>query len=173
MTEREDQPNGQAVGVGRAQPSHLLVEIEHEIRTLMSQLSMSRSTVRQLESEQHESMRKILLDLLEIIDAFERVFRSVRAKEAQVTPQMKIWVGNFRTVEKLLEKILIEQGVAKMENLDQTFDPHWHRVSELVSDPSKAEGTIADEVRSGYVWRGQVLRKAEVTVVGSPEQQSE
>ena len=146
-----------------------LAEIEDEVRNIMSQLSASRSRTRQLESEHHEATRRLLLDLLEILDAFERVFRTIQAKQDQITPQMKIWVGNFKTVEKLLGKCLTEHGIARMENLDQTFDPQWHRVSEVVVDSAKNEGTIVEEVRAGYIWRGQVLRKAEVNVVGPAE----
>ncbi|OGO07221.1 MAG: nucleotide exchange factor GrpE, partial [Chloroflexi bacterium RBG_13_60_13] len=89
-------------------------------------------------------------------------------KEDQVTPQMRIWIGNFRTVRRLLDKVLIEQGITKIESLDRQFDPSWHRAAEVVADPSRPEGTIVEETTTGYLWRGEVLRKAEVVVVGNP-----
>jgi molecular chaperone GrpE (heat shock protein) len=155
---------------GATQPNGPLSAIEQDIRGLMVQLSEARSALRQNETQHTESIKKMFLDLIEVLDAFERVFRNIGAKESQVTPQMKIWIGNFRTVRRLLEKPLADQGVVKIENLDQGFDPHWHRVSEVISDPTKSEGTIVDEVKAGYVWQGQVLRKAEVIVVGPPQE---
>ncbi|MDZ4818640.1 MAG: nucleotide exchange factor GrpE [Planctomycetota bacterium] len=136
----------------------------------MEDLSKARFSIRESETRHLESTKKLFLDLIEALDAFERVFRNISAKESQVTPQMKIWVGNFRTVRRLLDKPLAEQGVVRIENLDQGFDPHWHRVAEVISDPSKSEGAIIDELAAGYVWRGHVLRKAEVTVVGPPQE---
>ena len=147
-----------------------LLAIEQDVRSLMVELSKARSALRQNESQHMESTKVLFLELIEVLDAFERVFRSIAAKENQVTPQMKIWIGNFRTVRRLLDKPLADQGVVKIENLDQGFDPHWHRVAEVITDPTKSEGTIIDEVKAGYVWQGQVLRKAEVIVVGPPQE---
>lgn len=166
MSARSDTSQVAASAASATQSRNPLSAIEQDIRSLMVQLSEARFTLRQNETQQMDSTRKLFLDLIEALDAFERVFRNVGAKEDQITPQMKIWIGNFRTVRKLLDKPLSEQGVVRIENLDQGFDPNWHRVSEVVADPSKPEGTIIDEVKAGYLWHGQVLRKAEVIVVG-------
>lgn len=156
-----------------AQSASPLSVVEQDIRRLMVQLSEARTALRQNEAQYIESTKALFLELIEVLDAFERVFRNIGAKAGQVTPQMKTWIGNFRTVRRLLDKPLAEQGVVKIENLDAGFDPHWHRVAEVVGDPTKPEGTIVDEVKAGYVWRGQVLRKAEVIVVGPQEAQQE
>jgi molecular chaperone GrpE len=163
--ERNTPPVSNAPGKGE-DPLSPLSLIERDTRALMTQLSRARFALRESETEQVESRRKLLLDLIDVLDAFERVFRNVGAKEDQITPQMKVWIGNFQTVRKLLDKPLSENGVARIENLDQGFDPHWHRASEVKSDPSKPDGTIIDEVKAGYLWHGHVLRKAEVIVVG-------
>ena len=86
---------------------------------------------------------------------------------------MKKWIGNFRTVYRLLDKVLSEQGVTKIESLDQAFDPHWHKVVGTVVDPSKQDGTIVEETKRGYVWQNQILREAEVIVVRNREGVSE
>ncbi len=144
--------------------------IEDDIRGLMRQLAEARFALGDGERQHRDSVKAILLGIIEAVDAFERVFRSIQAKQDLVTPQMKIWVGNFRTVRRLLEKTLTDQGVVKIENLDQGFDPHWHKVAEIVADPSKPEGTIVEEVVRGYVWQNQLLRKAEVIVVRNQEE---
>ncbi len=130
--------------------------VEDDIRSLMGQVSAARFALRQSEAQQLETTRKLFLDLIEVLDAFERVFRNINAKEDQITTQMKTWIGNFRTVRRLLEKPLSEHGVIRIENLDGGFDPNWHRASEVVVDPSRPEGTIVEELKEGYVWRGQV-----------------
>jgi molecular chaperone GrpE len=82
---------------------------------------------------------------------------------------MKIWIGNYSTVRRLLERFLSEQGITRIEILNQTFDPQWHKVADIVADSTKPDGTITEEVKKGYVWQNQVLRKAEVVVVRNAE----
>jgi len=135
----------------------------------MRGLSEARLSLTELERQHAEHRKRFLVGVLEVPDAFQRVFRAIRAKEDQVTPQMKIWIGNFRTASHLLEKVLLEEGLVKIENLDLGFDPQWHKVADTIVDQSKADGTIVQEVKPGYVWRGLVIRKAEVIVVRNDE----
>ena len=139
--------------------------IEQDIRNLMRRLAEVQFSHAEQEKQQAEKMQRLLLALVEVTDAFARVFRNIHAKEELVTPQMKIWSGNFRSVCRLLESVLSEQGVVKLDNLDAGFDPRWHKPAGFVDDPTKAEGTIVEEVLRGYLWQNQLLRKAEVIVV--------
>ncbi len=132
---------------------------------LMRQLAETQATLRDRDRERTEALRKLLLAVLAVGDAFDRVFKSVSSKPDQVTPQMKIWLGNFRAARRLVDKLLGEQGVVRIENLDQGFDPHWHKVADVRVDTAAPEGTIVEEVLKGYIWQNQVLRKAEVVVV--------
>lgn len=150
-----------------------LQAIERDIAELMHRLAESKLTLAEQERQQADRLRKLLLSVIEIADALDRVFRSIAAKPEQVTPQMKIWAGNFRAVRRLIDKLLSEQGVARIENLDSGFDPHWHKVANVVVDSTKPEGTIVEEVLRGYVWQNQVLRKANVAVIRHAETEVE
>jgi molecular chaperone GrpE len=46
----------------------------------------------------------------------------------------------------------------------QPFDPRRARVVATAADLSVAEGTVIEEVRTGFLWDDQVLRSAEVIV---------
>ncbi|HYF96014.1 MAG TPA: nucleotide exchange factor GrpE [Symbiobacteriaceae bacterium] len=139
--------------------------IARETAQLMRRLAEAEFALNEADEQRRKDYAKNLLSLLDVMDAFERVFRSIQAKEDQVTPQMRKWIGNFRTVSRMLRDLLTEQGVVRLENLADGFDPHWHRAVESRVDPAQPEGAILEEVRPGYVWRGAVLRKAEVVVV--------
>jgi len=144
-----------------------LAAIADDIRKLMVDLAESEFERNAAKESNRTEKRRLLLAILEIMDAFERIFRSIHAKQDKVTPQMKKWVGNFRTIHRMLRGILAEEGVTRIENLERGFDPNWHRAIEAIQDKSRPEGTIAEETRAGYVWHEEVLRKAEVIVVGS------
>ena len=141
--------------------------IEEDIRRLMHELADVKFSDSQLERSHAEEMRQLLLSIVQIADSFDGVFQNIERRQDQLTPQMKMWLSNFRTVRRSLLSLLSARGVTKIENLDQGFDARWHQVVETVPDLTSADGTIVEEVRGGYLWRNQLLRKAEVVVVSS------
>ncbi len=151
-----------------------LAEIEADLAGLMRALAESRFELQGRAQAQQEQTRELLLELLDIADAFERVFASVDAKADQITPQMSKWLANFRTVWRLLQTTLRQRGVEPMDELQAGFDPHRHRVAETVTDPALPEGSVVSVPRRGYLWHGVLLRKAELVVVrGSAEPPAE
>lgn len=136
-----------------------------EVQRLQRDLTEARRSLADFEKAEKERWDGLLSDLLEVNDAFERVFDAIREKDDQVDGLMKIWVGNFRTVRRFLDSFLSVRGVRPMEGTPGEFDPRWHRVGETVRDPSKAEGTIVRQTRTGYLRDEEILRKAEVVVV--------
>ncbi len=142
-----------------------LAVIEEDVGRLVSELASARTELVERQSIRRREMERHLLSLLEVLDGFERVFANIRAREAEVTPAMRAWIDNFRTVGRLLGRVLREQELTPIETPTRVFDPRWHTAARVVVDASLAPGTIVEETRRGYVWGKQVLRKAEVVVV--------
>jgi molecular chaperone GrpE len=142
-----------------------LAVVEQDLRGLMRELAEARMSLGEAERGCQDRIDGLFLQVLEAMDAFDRVFRAIHAKQDQVDRQMKIWIGNFRTIRRLLEALLDDHGIKPMENVEEGFDPHWHRVVDTVADPDRPDGTIVEEVRRGYVRGTRILRKAEVVVV--------
>lgn len=136
-----------------------------DVGRLLREIAELKLAAGEAKRDEEKRLEKLLLDILDAIDGFERVFRAVHAKESEVTKQMKIWLGNFRTIRRLLDNILEANGVTPIVNAEGTFDPQWHKVAETVEDPSRADGTIVEEVRRGYLRGTNILRKSEVVVV--------
>ena len=153
-------------GVWKAeQRSRRLAIIEQDVRTLMRRLAEAEAADREKGREHTEHLNRLYLALLDATDAMERVLNSINAKKDACTPQMNIWVGNFRTVQRLLRKVLSGQGVVSIENLGLEFDPQWHEIEEIRYQPAAEEGTIVEEVQKGYLWNGkELLRRAKVVV---------
>jgi molecular chaperone GrpE (heat shock protein) len=57
--------------------------------------------------------------------------------------------------------------VTPIATLGEKLDPRLHHVVEVASLPGEPE-TIVRQVRPGYLWKGQVLRPAEVVTIASP-----
>jgi molecular chaperone GrpE len=59
---------------------------------------------------------------------------------------------------------MAEAGVVPMTTVGQPFDPETMEAVEAIADASREPGTVVDEVRRGYRWRGRVFRFAQVRV---------
>lgn len=139
--------------------------LEEDIAKLMKQLGEARSELRDKEETHQKKQRGLLEELVEVSDAFERVFGRIEKHKAECTREVEAWVGSLRMVYKLLWRALKAQGVVRIGNLDGVYDPHWHLPATRIFDLAHPEGTIVSEEKPGYVWLGILLRKAEVAVV--------
>jgi molecular chaperone GrpE len=139
--------------------------MENDVAALLRQVAEYKWAAEEQENKRKDVLIKQFMFLLDMADAFERVFANVEAKKDSCTAQMNAWVGNFRTVYRLLKRSLAEQGVVPIETLDMEFDPRWHEVVEKAHDKARPEGTIVKVIQCGYVWQGQILRKSAVVVV--------
>ena len=144
-------------------PDYLAV-IEREVGDLMGKLAESALQLTEARREQHDGTERLLLRLIALAEEFDDVFSQIEQKRELVTAQMRIWIGNFALRCKRLRSVYEEHGVMPMELVDDRFDPQWHEADETVDDPTKPDGTILTVVKKGYLWHGQLLRKAWVVV---------
>lgn len=151
-------------GLGDTPPLEVL---ERDVRYLMNALAEARLDAEEARRAQGDEYDAHLRGLLEVLDAFDRVFLAIHRKQDQVDRQMKIWIGNFRSVKRLLEAALEDQGIQPMQDMTGSFDPRWHKAVDAAVDPSKPDGTILEVVRRGFVRNGALFRKAEVVVVNN------
>ncbi|MBX9628080.1 MAG: nucleotide exchange factor GrpE, partial [Gemmataceae bacterium] len=67
---------------------------------------------------------------------------------------------SLRRVERLLPTLDLEPRPCYGES----FDPDWMEAVEVVGDTGEPPGTVVEEVRPGYMWRGKPFRPAQVKV---------
>ncbi|MBX9584028.1 MAG: nucleotide exchange factor GrpE [Gemmataceae bacterium] len=67
---------------------------------------------------------------------------------------------SLRRVERLLPTLDLEVRPCSGE----PFDPDWMEAVEVAGDTGEPAGTVVEEVRPGYLWRGQPFRPAQVKV---------
>lgn len=138
--------------------------------TLQRELDRARTEAR---AQGQAALRKLLLDVVDLRDrlsaalAFSppvprpgwhhRLLRRKPAGEAS-------WQEGLRMTLRRLDQVLLDRGVIAMKLLDRPLDPRLARVIGTRADAAAAEGTVIEEVRSGFLWDEQVLRTAEVIV---------
>lgn len=107
----------------------------------------------------------LIINLLPLVDDFERAFASIDTNLAGLT-----WMDGLRLMYRKLLALLEASGVRPIEADGQKFDP---RIHEAVAHVDGEEGKVLSEVQRGYMLHDRVLRPAMVVVgrgTGNTEQ---
>ena len=142
----------------------LFDSVDEGVRTLMRDLAQARFAHTERSREWTVAERQWVLRLVDVVDALDRVLRNVEAKPDRINDQMRIWIGNFKAVRRLLERQLAEVGASQLP-AETVFDPDRHTITETIDDHSRPDGEITEIVRPGYQRAGEIVRKAEVRVI--------
>jgi molecular chaperone GrpE len=150
-------------------PAERLGAIELDVRTLISELAAAQASAAEQTRSAEEEMRRLLLGLLGVLDAFDRVFTHIDEAQggdgAADRPSDRL-LANFGTVARMLQGLLAERGVTAIEPSD-VFDPDVQTAVDTEPFAAGEEGRIVEQLRSGYRWNERILRKAEVVVAGA------
>lgn len=116
----------------------------------------------QLEKTQSAEAAQVAMigDLLPLLDNLERAFGVVPEEL-----RSNNWVKGVLQIRQQLEKYVVALELQPISAAGKEFDPTQMEAVGVVADKSKQSGAIAAEVLRGYIWRGQVLRPAQVKVV--------
>jgi molecular chaperone GrpE len=101
--------------------------------------------------------QKVFLELLPIIDDFDRALQQSFEGDGQV------WVEGIQMIRASLAKVLHKWGIEVMKNYT-LFDPMHHEAIAQAIVPGKEPGTIIEIIKNGYLWKDKVLRPAQVVV---------
>ena len=141
-----------------------------------------------------EAVRPLLKALIDIADALSLSLRQAEkardaAKEGLAELPRRGWLtrlfgppveaplpDNFRPLLagladgytlslRRVERALTAATLEPIDCAGRPFDPELMEVVEAVESPDRASGTVVEEVRRGYWWKGRVFRFALVKVV--------
>ncbi|HWQ03029.1 MAG TPA: nucleotide exchange factor GrpE [Candidatus Nitrosotenuis sp.] len=146
-------------------PADIWQAIRTDIENFICEVNALKGALADKEEESRRKTKELLLNMLEVLDAFDRLFANIAPREAQADQQTRIWLGNFRSVRRLLEKKLSSEGVAPIVAPEGKAIPGFHTVAETEENLDLDNDTILQELQKGYLWNGEVLRKAQVRVV--------
>ncbi len=109
----------------------------------------------------------LIYELLPIIDSLE-----LALKHAQEESQAGIVQGVEMTLKEL-QRTLEKFGVSRIEAAGKKFDPSVHHAMTQVEREDIEEKMVAEELRTGYLFRDKVLRPSLVSVSVKPQKKSE
>jgi molecular chaperone GrpE len=112
-----------------------------------------------------EGNKRLLTDLLDIVDDLERTLEHASEQKDPMAQGIELVHKNFL---KKLERY----GVSVMETVGEQFDPMKHDAMMQEVRTDVEPGTVTREIQRGYNLRDNVLRHAKVIVAKAPEENS-
>lgn len=100
---------------------------------------------------------KLVTQLLEVLDNFERALQQDSSTEEQFRNGMALIIDQFQTV-------LNKAGVAEIPAAEAEFDPNYHHAIMMENAQSIKSGHVSMVLQKGYTLNGKVIRPAIVKV---------
>ena len=169
--EREEQPQEAPNSLEELQAE--LEEASRErdqFRSLAQRVQADLVNYRRRIEEEREQLQKganarLILDLLTVMDDFQRALGQAEAQEDHAA-----WLEGVELIHRKLHRVLEMEGVTAIEAMGQDFDPWEHEALMYQESPDHREGEVIGVIQEGYKLHGKVLRPAQVAVAkGSQE----
>lgn len=97
--------------------------------------------------------------LINVVDIFDKAI-NIKTEDDKI----KNFLLGFTMINKNFKQILENEGVKKIEALDQTFNPNYHHALETSWDENIEENKIVEEMQTGYMYKDRILRPSLVRV---------
>lgn len=128
-------------------------------------LAENENTRRRVQRESQEAIRyaaqKIILDLLDPFDNFEKALYHAGYSPSE---DVRNWAIGFKMIHQQFKEWLSAQGVHSFVSKGQPFNAQLHEAVETVATQQAREGTVIEEYTKGYKMHDRVLRPAKVSI---------
>jgi molecular chaperone GrpE len=101
----------------------------------------------------------LISELIGILDNFE-----LSIKYADEKNDFKLMHQGVDMIIKQLHALLKAKGLEKIKTVGEKFDPHKHDALTIVEDQDVDNDTVVEELQTGYLLSGRILRPAKVKV---------
>ena len=155
-------------GESAAQDKALAEELNNKYLRLYAEFDNYKKRVNKDKEELAKyGNESLIYELLPIIDSLE-----LALKHASGESQAGIVTGVEMTLKEL-QRTLEKFGVAKIDAAGKKFDPSIHHAMTQIERDDIEEKHVAEDLRTGYLYRDKVLRPSLVSVSVKPQKKSE
>lgn len=110
---------------------------------------------------------KILRDMLDVVDNFERTLGFIQADEDEKVKNIAVGID---MIAKQFIEALGKHGLEKVEAIGQVFDPNFHEALAAQPSEEKEENEILQVHQNGYTLNERLIRPAKVVIVKNEEE---
>ncbi len=114
------------------------------------------------------SIQDFALDLLPVIDSFDKALQTIEGTEEEASSQMTSVVEGVKLVSKIFNDAIQKHGIERVPGKDTPFNPTYHNAIAKETDSKYTSEVVIEEFMTGYKINDRVLRTALVKV-GAPD----
>ncbi|MCK4607233.1 MAG: nucleotide exchange factor GrpE [candidate division Zixibacteria bacterium] len=132
---------------------------DRHLRAVAEFENYKKRTARQFEGMFRSANDKILIELLDVVDSFERALqhKDGNSDVGALSEGMELIYNQMTT-------LLARYDVQPIEAVGKPFDPNLHEALMQVASDEYPEGTVTIEIGKGYELAGRVIRHSKVGV---------
>lgn len=118
---------------------------------------------KRVEKEVQEAVQRgneqLVACLIGVLDDLESAIQA-----GETTDNKAALLEGIRMVHKNLEKLLENEGLERLECVGQAFNPNMHEILAQIPTKDHQSGTVLEEARKGFMFKGNVLRPSIVKI---------
>ena len=119
------------------------------------------------------SVTNVAKALLQVADNLGRALLAAPPDSRAANETLRNLATGVELTEKELGTVLENQGVRKINVLNQPFDANYHNAIQEVDNPTVPSGTVVQVFQDGYMIHDRLLRPAMVVVSkGGPKREA-
>ena len=158
-----------------ASPEQKIAELEAKLADMNDQFlrkaadfeNFRKRTIREKQELTDFSNQNLLMDLLPVIDDFERAIKS-----AESSKDFQSFHEGVTLIEKRLSTQLENKwGLKRFDSLGEPFDPTRHEAIQMEKAEGITEATVKEDYVKGYFLKDRVIRFAKVKVLMPKDEQ--
>ncbi len=109
---------------------------------------------------------RVLKDLLEVLDNFERTIGMLKGDQDQ---KVKNLVMGLEMIEKQFIDTLGKHGMTPIQSVGKDFDPNFHEAMAQEYSEGKKPNEVIKEFQKGFSLNGRVIRASKVVVASDKQ----
>ena len=149
-----------------------VAELEDQRLRALAELDNYRKRMaRQFEEIARSANDRLLIELLDVVDNFERALKHAGENNAGNHTNPTALKDGTELIYSQLTGLLARYDVTPMESIGKEFDPKYHDAVIHIESDEYDENIVSAEISKGYMIGNRVLRHARVAVSkGGPEE---
>jgi len=139
----------------------LIKEYEDLLKRQQAEFENYRKRInREIEENKKYANVEIILDIINVLDDFERAINSAKSSR-----DFNALLEGIMLIERQLKSILEKKyGVKMIEAVGKEFDPSMHDAIMMEESDEVDEDTVVEDFQKGYIMHDRVIRPSKVKV---------
>ena len=168
----EEQHTEVTHSIGDQQSQEIIIALQDQLDAMKDQatraLAEAENTRRRAKKDREDAGKYAITgfakSLLEVSDNLRRAVEAFPEDLIETDPRIGSFIDGIEATERSLLKVFEQQGIQKIEPLDEPFNPNFHEVMFEAPVPGKSAGLVIQVLEPGYVIKDRLLRPARVGI---------